>query len=124
MPGGQHTSYVLRLTSIRIAGYYVNPGLLRRISSTTYRKCGGGFAMTGRGKPSPHSGALRRSGLSAPCAAQPTCAPPSKAPLFRGGKRPQTRGVRVPVQTNVSDSDYVIPVMCRLYRPKYRSSSR
>ncbi|MDR0937563.1 MAG: hypothetical protein LBM98_12880 [Oscillospiraceae bacterium] len=34
--------------SLRIAGYYVNPGLLRRISLTTYRKCGGGFAKTVR----------------------------------------------------------------------------
>jgi hypothetical protein len=40
-------------TSLRIAGYYVNPGLLRRISLTTYRKCGGGFAKTGRAKPCP-----------------------------------------------------------------------
>ncbi|MDR0936926.1 MAG: hypothetical protein LBM98_09615 [Oscillospiraceae bacterium] len=45
---------------LRIADYYVNPGLLRRISPTTYRKCGGGFAKTvrrrahhGQGKPSP-----------------------------------------------------------------------
>ncbi|MDR0935077.1 MAG: hypothetical protein LBM98_00170 [Oscillospiraceae bacterium] len=38
---------------MRIAGYYVNPGLLRRVSLTTYRKCGGGFAKTGRGKPCP-----------------------------------------------------------------------
>ncbi|MDR0935202.1 MAG: hypothetical protein LBM98_00805 [Oscillospiraceae bacterium] len=37
----------------RIAGYYVNPGLLRRISLTTYRKCGGGFAKTGRASPCP-----------------------------------------------------------------------
>ncbi|MDR0937380.1 MAG: hypothetical protein LBM98_11955 [Oscillospiraceae bacterium] len=37
----------------RIAGYYVNPGLLRRISLTTYRKCGGGFAKTGWATPSP-----------------------------------------------------------------------
>ncbi|MDR0935217.1 MAG: hypothetical protein LBM98_00880 [Oscillospiraceae bacterium] len=44
MPGGQLTSYVLR-----ISRFYVNPGLLRRISLTTYRKCGGGFAMTGAG---------------------------------------------------------------------------
>ncbi|MDR0935387.1 MAG: hypothetical protein LBM98_01750, partial [Oscillospiraceae bacterium] len=36
-----------------IAGYYVNPGLLRRISLTTYRECGGGFAKTGRAKPCP-----------------------------------------------------------------------
>jgi hypothetical protein len=33
---------------LRIADYYVNPGLLRRISLTTYHKCGGGFAMTVR----------------------------------------------------------------------------
>jgi hypothetical protein len=32
---------------LRVLNYYVNPGLLRRISLTTYRKCGGGFAMTG-----------------------------------------------------------------------------
>ncbi|MDR0937126.1 MAG: hypothetical protein LBM98_10635 [Oscillospiraceae bacterium] len=32
VPGGQHTSYVLRLTCLRIVNYYVNPGLLRRIS--------------------------------------------------------------------------------------------
>ncbi|MDR0937113.1 MAG: hypothetical protein LBM98_10570 [Oscillospiraceae bacterium] len=51
VPGGQHTSQ-------RILGAYVNPGLLRRISLTTYRKCGGGFAKTvrrgahhGQGKP-------------------------------------------------------------------------
>ncbi|MDR0935744.1 MAG: hypothetical protein LBM98_03570 [Oscillospiraceae bacterium] len=37
----------------RIARYYVNPGLLRRISLTTYRKCGGGFAKTGRALPCP-----------------------------------------------------------------------
>ncbi|MDR0935931.1 MAG: hypothetical protein LBM98_04530 [Oscillospiraceae bacterium] len=42
MPGG--TTY-----GLRIAGVYVNPGLLRRISLTTYLECGGGFAMTGAG---------------------------------------------------------------------------
>ncbi|MDR0935310.1 MAG: hypothetical protein LBM98_01360 [Oscillospiraceae bacterium] len=39
--------------NLRIIQYYVNPGLLRRISPTTYRKCGGGFAMTGRASPCP-----------------------------------------------------------------------
>ncbi|MDR0936479.1 MAG: hypothetical protein LBM98_07370 [Oscillospiraceae bacterium] len=29
--------------------------MLRRISLTTYRKCGGGFAMTGRAMPCPRS---------------------------------------------------------------------
>ncbi|MDR0937528.1 MAG: hypothetical protein LBM98_12705 [Oscillospiraceae bacterium] len=38
---------------LRIVGLYVNPGLLRRVSLTTYRKCGGGFAMTGRAMPCP-----------------------------------------------------------------------
>ncbi|MDR0937304.1 MAG: hypothetical protein LBM98_11550, partial [Oscillospiraceae bacterium] len=38
---------------LRIADHYVNPGLLRRITFTTYRKCGGGFAKTGWAKPSP-----------------------------------------------------------------------
>ncbi|MDR0935577.1 MAG: hypothetical protein LBM98_02720 [Oscillospiraceae bacterium] len=47
----------IRPTSIRIADYYVNPGLLRRISLTTYRKCGGGFAKTGRAMPCPPTGA-------------------------------------------------------------------
>ncbi|MDR0935518.1 MAG: hypothetical protein LBM98_02415 [Oscillospiraceae bacterium] len=61
VPGGQHT--------VRIVGVYVNPGLLRRISSTTYRKCGGGFAKTvrrrahhGQGVALPCPGALRRDG--------------------------------------------------------------
>ncbi|MDR0937340.1 MAG: hypothetical protein LBM98_11730 [Oscillospiraceae bacterium] len=42
--------------NIRITyrGFCVNPGLLRRISLTTYHKCGGGFAMTGRALPCPH----------------------------------------------------------------------
>ncbi|MDR0935762.1 MAG: hypothetical protein LBM98_03665 [Oscillospiraceae bacterium] len=58
----------IRLTSPRIAEYYVNPGLLRRISLTTYRKCGGGFAKTGRVALPPrtargnHPGAVRRKG--------------------------------------------------------------
>ncbi|MDR0937188.1 MAG: hypothetical protein LBM98_10945 [Oscillospiraceae bacterium] len=43
----------IRPTYLRIAEYYVNPGLLRRISLTTYRKCGGGFAKTGRASPCP-----------------------------------------------------------------------
>ncbi|MDR0935919.1 MAG: hypothetical protein LBM98_04470 [Oscillospiraceae bacterium] len=35
---------------------YVNPGLLRRISLTTYRKFGGGFAMTVRRGGAPRAG--------------------------------------------------------------------
>ncbi|MDR0937065.1 MAG: hypothetical protein LBM98_10330 [Oscillospiraceae bacterium] len=49
VPGGKHTS-------LRIADDYVNPGLLRRISSTTYRKCGGGFAKTVRRGGAPRAG--------------------------------------------------------------------
>ncbi|MDR0936018.1 MAG: hypothetical protein LBM98_04975 [Oscillospiraceae bacterium] len=49
VPGGQHTSYVSQ-------DYYVNPGLLRRISLTTYRKCGGGFAKTVRRYGAPRAG--------------------------------------------------------------------
>ncbi|MDR0936553.1 MAG: hypothetical protein LBM98_07740 [Oscillospiraceae bacterium] len=59
----------IRTTCLRIAGAYVNPGLLRRISLTTYRKCGGGFAKTvrrrahhGQGEALPCPGALRRDG--------------------------------------------------------------
>ncbi|MDR0937653.1 MAG: hypothetical protein LBM98_13340 [Oscillospiraceae bacterium] len=43
----------IRLTCLRIAGLYVNPGLLRRITFPTYRKCGGGFAKTGWACPAP-----------------------------------------------------------------------
>ncbi|MDR0935068.1 MAG: hypothetical protein LBM98_00125 [Oscillospiraceae bacterium] len=61
----------------------------------TYRKCGGGFAMTGAG-----ASLIRWQDVSTPRTAREpprrADAPPvllSKAPLFRGGKRPQTRGV-------------------------------
>ncbi|MDR0936758.1 MAG: hypothetical protein LBM98_08765 [Oscillospiraceae bacterium] len=60
---------------LRIAGYYVNPGLLRRITflriasavAASQRRCAEG-RTTGRATPCPHSGAPRRSGLPAPCA--------------------------------------------------------
>ncbi|MDR0937535.1 MAG: hypothetical protein LBM98_12740, partial [Oscillospiraceae bacterium] len=52
----------IRPTCLSIAGFYVNPGLLRRVSLTTYRKCGGGFAKTGRAYALPCPGAMRRDG--------------------------------------------------------------
>ncbi|MDR0936234.1 MAG: hypothetical protein LBM98_06100 [Oscillospiraceae bacterium] len=74
---------------IRIAGAYVNPGLLRRVSLTTYRKCGGGFAKT-----------VRRGRTS--CRTQPPSFP-LKPPSLEGGAARRRWGVRPPVQTIVSD---------------------
>ncbi|MDR0936360.1 MAG: hypothetical protein LBM98_06775 [Oscillospiraceae bacterium] len=64
--------------------------MLRRISLTTYRKCGGGFAKTGRGKPCPRA---RRG--EPPRRTQPS-SKPSKAPLFRGGCLRRGGGCRNP----------------------------
>ncbi|MDR0937594.1 MAG: hypothetical protein LBM98_13040 [Oscillospiraceae bacterium] len=40
--------------------------MLRRISLTTYRKCGGGFAKTGRAAPCP-APSRRTTGRALPC---------------------------------------------------------
>ncbi|MDR0937374.1 MAG: hypothetical protein LBM98_11925, partial [Oscillospiraceae bacterium] len=46
--GARQSSAGRTTYGLRIAGAYVNPGLLRRISLTTYRTWGGGFAKTVR----------------------------------------------------------------------------
>ncbi|MDR0935363.1 MAG: hypothetical protein LBM98_01630 [Oscillospiraceae bacterium] len=73
VPGGQHTVYVSQ-------DYYVNPGLLRRISLTTYRKCGGGFAKTGLASPSPAPGRRTTGGASPAPASHPAPLRPASRP--------------------------------------------
>ncbi|MDR0935951.1 MAG: hypothetical protein LBM98_04630 [Oscillospiraceae bacterium] len=92
----------------------------------TYRKCGGGFAKTGWAKPSPvpaHcagtvdgccAGSVDGSSVRArrgeggfetrpygAAVVRVSRNQLSKAPLFRGGERPQTRGVSPAGRTNV-----------------------